>query len=415
MTERDETASRESAPPFDGILLAAVLALTAVGAVMVYSASAIPASQSARLGHDEFYYLKRQLLAAGVGLGLLVLALKLGPRRVAALAYPILGATVVLLLLVQVVGKTAGGAQRWIPIGPFQFQPAEAAKVALVLYLARSLARKGEKVALFSIGLLPHLLVTGVLVSLCLWQSDMGTGVILFLVLFAMLFAAGAKVSYLIGAGILSAPIAWHLVKSKPYRYERVLAFLDPGRYRNGPGFQLWESLLGTAHGGWLGQGLGQGKGKLFYLPAAHTDFIAAVIAEETGLLGILALLALFGVVVWRGLRAALNASEPFGCYAALGLTSLIGAQALVNLAVVFGLLPTKGLTLPFVSYGGSSLLTLLAASGLLLAISAERGGFLRRAPSAVRVVSPGRGTGQDEGSAPVRGRLAAGAEEGSP
>jgi cell division protein FtsW len=387
MSAREETAApARGAPPFDGLLLAAVLGLVVVGAVMVYSASAIPAGQSGRLGHDEFYYLKRQLLAAGVGFGLLAAVLKMGHRRVGALAYPLLAGTAVLLLLVPFVGKSAGGAQRWLPLGPVQFQPAEAAKIALVLYLARSLARKQDRIRLFSIGLLPHLLVTGALVALCLWQSDLGTGVILFLVLFAMLFAAGARVSYLLLAGIGAAPIAWHLVKSTPYRYARVVAFLDPERYRSGPGFQLWESLLGTANGGFLGQGLGQGKGKLFYLPAAHTDFIAAVIAEEAGLLGVLLLVALFALLVWRGLRAALNASEPFGCYAALGMTTLIGAQALVNLAVVFGLLPTKGLTLPFVSYGGSSLLTLLAGAGVLLSVSGERGGFLRRPVSAVRV-----------------------------
>jgi cell division protein FtsW len=287
---------------------------------------------------------------------------------------------------VPLVGKTAGGAQRWIALGPVQFQPSEAAKIALVLYLARSLARKQDKIRMFSIGLLPHLLVTGALILLCLWQSDLGTGVILFLVLFAMLFAAGARVSYLLAAAVLAAPIAWHLVKSTPYRYARVVAFLDPERYRSGPGFQLWESLLGTASGGFLGQGLGQGKGKLFYLPAAHTDFIAAVIAEEAGLLGVLLLVGLFAVVVWRGVRAALNASDAFGCYAALGITTLVGAQALVNLAVVFGLLPTKGLTLPFVSYGGSSLVTLLAAAGILLSVSGDRGGFLRRPAAAVRV-----------------------------
>jgi cell division protein FtsW len=387
MSTREETvAPARGAPPFDGLLLAAVLGLVVVGAVMVYSASAIPAGQSGRLGHDEFYYLKRQLLAAAIGLGLLAAALKLGHRKVGALAYPLLAGTTALLLLVPLVGKTAGGAQRWLPLGPVQFQPAEAAKVALVLYLARSLARKQDRIRLFSIGLLPHLLVTGALVGLCLWQSDLGTGVILFLVLFAMLFAAGARVSYLLLAGIAATPVAWHLVKSTPYRYARVVAFLDPERYRSGPGFQLWESLLGTANGGFLGQGLGQGKGKLFYLPAAHTDFIAAVIAEEAGLLGVLLLVALFALLVWRGLRAALNASEPFGCYAALGMTTLIGAQALVNLAVVFGLLPTKGLTLPFVSYGGSSLLTLLAGAGVLLSVSGERGGFLRRPVSAVRV-----------------------------
>jgi cell division protein FtsW len=385
MDEHAGPAPREGALPFDGLLLAAVLALTAVGLVMVYSASAIPASRSPRLGQDEFYYLKRQLGAALLGLGLLVAAMKVGHRRIALLAYPALGVTFVLLLLVPFIGKTAGGAQRWIPLGPLHFQPAELAKVALVLYLARSLARKQEKVKIFSIGLLPHLLVTGALVGLCLWQSDLGTGVILLLVLFAMLFAAGAKVSYLIGAGLLALPAVYWLVRSEPYRWRRVLAFLDPGAYRDGAGFQLWESLLGTAHGGWLGQGLGEGKGKLFYLPAAHTDFIAAVIAEETGFLGVLVLLALFGLLVWRGVRAALRAGDPFAAYAALGVTSLVGAQAVVNLMVVFGLLPTKGLTLPFVSYGGSSLLTLLAASGLLLSVSGDRGGWLVR-PASVRV-----------------------------
>ena len=386
MTTREPaTAPARGAPALDGLLLAAVLALVAIGAVMVYSASAIPASQSRRLGSDEFYYLKRQLVAAAIGGALLAGALKLGHRRVAALAYPALLAAFALLLLVPLVGKAAGGAQRWLALGPLQFQPSEAAKVALVLYLARSLARKQDKIRMFSIGLLPHLLVTGALVGLCLWQSDLGTGVILFLVLFAMLFAAGARVSYLIAAAAVAAPVAWHLVKSTPYRYLRVVAYLDPERYRSGPGYQLWESLLGTANGGFLGQGLGQGKGKLFYLPAAHTDFIAAVIAEEAGLLGMILLLALYAVVVWRGLRAALRASDAFGCYLALGVTTLVGAQAIVNLAVVFGLLPTKGLTLPFVSYGGSSLMTLLAATGILLSVSADRGGFLRR-PAVVRV-----------------------------
>ena len=398
MEESGATAGARGVPAFDGLLLAAILGLAAVGAVMVYSASAIPAGQSRRLGLDEFYYLKRQLIAGGVGLLLMAVALRLGHRRIAALAYPLLGATLVALVLVPFIGKTAGGAQRWIPLGPVQFQPAEAAKVVLVLYLAHSLSRKQEKVRLFSIGVLPHLVVTGVFVLLCLVQRDLGTGVILFLVLLAMLFAAGARVGYLLLAAILALPVGWHLVKSTPYRWARVMAFLDPERYRSGPGFQLWESLLGTANGGFFGQGLGQGKGKLFYLPAAHTDFIAAVIAEEAGLLGVLLLLALYAIVVWRGLRAALNASEPFGCYAALGVTTLVGSQALVNLAVVFGLLPTKGLTLPFVSYGGSSLMTLLGASGVLLSVSGERGGFLRRPVSAVRVAP---GTAAAAGGAP--------------
>lgn len=398
--DRLADAPREE-PRFDPLLLGAVVALVAVGCVMVYSASAIEAGR--RLG-DEFHYLKRQAFAAGLGFAALFAALRLGHRRVLALAYPLLLASFLLLVAVLLFGKTAGGAQRWIPLGPLNLQPSELAKVALVLYLARSLARKGDHVRTFSIGLLPHLVVTCAMVGLCLWQRDLGTGFILFLTLFAMLFTAGARVSYLFAAGIVAAPIAWHLVKSTPYRYARWLAFLDPEQYKTGVGFQLWESLLGTANGGWLGQGLGQGKGKLFFLPAAHTDFIAAVIAEETGLLGILLLVALHAVVVWRGIRAALRASDALGCYAAVGLTTLVGAQAAVNLMVVFGLLPTKGLTLPFISYGGSSLITLLAGCGVLLSISGERGGFLRRAPAAVRIGAPVGGAPR---LAPVRGEEA--------
>ncbi len=222
--------------PFDGLLLGAVLGLAAVGAVMVYSASAIQAGQSRRLGLDEFYYLKRQLVAGAVGLGLLALALRLGYRRIQKLAYPVLVLALAALAIVPLVGKTAGGAQRWIPLGPVQFQPAEAAKVALVLYLAHSLARKQDKVRVFSIGLLPHLLVTGAFVALCLVQRDLGTGVILFLVLLAMLFAAGARIGYLLLAAVLALPIAWHLVKSTPYRYLRIAAFLDPDRLLTAPG-----------------------------------------------------------------------------------------------------------------------------------------------------------------------------------
>lgn len=385
--ERGEAAgapARAGAAParVDPLLLGAILLLVAVGLVFVYSASAVQAG----LAGDEFHFLKRQLLAAGVGLGLLLLAVRLGTERVARLAYPLMGASLLLLLLVPLVGRTAGGAQRWIPLGPLNLQPAEVAKVALVLYLARSLARKQDKVRLFSIGLLPHVLVTGVVAALCLWQKDLGTGFVLFLVLLAMLFAAGARVAYLLGALAAVLPVAYHLVRHTEYRWQRIVAFLDPVRFKDTIGFQLWESLLVTSKGGWLGQGLGQGRGRLYYLPAAHTDFIAAVIAEEAGLAGLALLVGLFAVVVWRGLRATVRARDAFGCYAALGMTTLIGGQALVNLAVVLGMLPTKGLTLPFVSYGGSSLLTLLGGAGVLLAVSAERGGFLVRAPGAVRV-----------------------------
>jgi cell division protein FtsW len=383
---RTATDARPGAPALDGVLLAAVLALTAVGAVMVYSASAVTAAE--RLG-DQFHYLKRQLVAAGIGLALMGIALRLGHRRVAALAYPILGATLVLLALVPIVGVVAGGARRWLDLGLLRFQPAELAKVALVLYLARSLSRKdGEALRSFGLGFLPHALVTGVLVLLCLLQKDLGTGVVLLVVMFAMLFAAGVRPLHLAGAAALAVPGIWAAIAFSPHRLPRVRCFLNPfsPECRDGAGFQLVESLLGIGNGGWVGQGLGQGKGKLFYLPAAHTDFIAAVVAEETGLLGVSLLVLLFAVVIWRGLRAGARASDAFASHAALGLTVLVGAQALVNLAVVFGLAPTKGLTLPFVSYGGSSLMTLLGAAGVLLSVSGDRGGYLRPAVHAVRI-----------------------------
>ncbi|MEY2667810.1 MAG: hypothetical protein RJA59_448 [Pseudomonadota bacterium] len=378
MSEDTAPARRApTAPALDPWLLAAVLLLTGIGLVMVYSASAVTAQ--ARV-HDQFYYLKRQLVAAGVGLVLLLALLKLGYRRLEPLAVPLLLLVVVALVLVLVpgIGKVAGGARRWIDLGLLRFQPAEAAKVVLVIYLARSLARKKERVRMFSIGFLPHVAVTGLLVVLVLAERDLGTAVILLLVLLVMLFAGGVKVGYLLGAVALSIPIGWKLVAGTPYRMQRITAFLDPWQHRDGIGFQIVESLLGIGNGGWLGQGLGEGKGKLFYLPAAHTDFIAAVIAEEVGLLGMSLLVLLFALLVWRGFRATVLAPDPFGCYLALGLTTLIGSQALVNLAVVLGLLPTKGLTLPFVSYGGSSLMTMLAAAGILLSVSGGQGGFLR-------------------------------------
>jgi cell division protein FtsW len=276
------------------------------------------------------------------------------------------------------VGTVAGGARRWIRVAGFSFQPGELAKVAMVLYLARSLARKKEKVRSFTIGFLPHTIVAGALVLLVLLQPDFGTAVTIALLLFTLLFAAGARISWLVGSLIVAAPVAVHLVASSPYRMKRILAFLDPWAHRQDIGYQVTESLMSVGSGGLFGLGLGAGKQKLFYLPEAHTDFIVAVIGEELGLMGIGLVLVLFALLVWRGVRAAFNAPDPFGAYLALGITSQVGLQAIVNMAVAFGLLPTKGLTLPFISYGGTSLVLTLAAAGVLLAISSGRGGFLR-------------------------------------
>jgi cell division protein FtsW len=222
--------------------------------------------------------------------------------------------------------------------------------------------------------------------ALCLAERDFGSCVVLAAVLAIVLFAAGIRLRHLGAAVLCALPVGWWAVAGTDYRIRRIVAWLEPFEHRDGAGFQMVESLLGIGNGGWLGQGLGEGKGKLFYLPAAHTDFIGAVLAEELGLLGVIVLVALYVVFVWRGVRAALRAGDPFGCYAALGVTALVGVQALLNLSVVLVLLPTKGLTLPFVSYGGSSLLTLLGATGVLLAVSTSRGGWLRPVDGAARV-----------------------------
>ena len=365
----------------DPLLLVAVLALVSLGLVMVYSASAIMAQE--KLG-DSFHFFKRQLVGAGLGFVAMAVAMKLGYRRMARLAYPLLILCLLTLVLVLVphVGTVVGGARRWIRLPGFSLQPAEFAKFSWVVYLAYSLAKKREKVATFSVGFLPHLMMAGLLVVLCMAQPDFGSSVCLLFLLFVMLFAAGTKVSYLVGSFLVALPIGYHAVASSPYRLKRILAFMDPWAHRHDIGYQVAQSLMSVGSGGFFGLGLGESRQKLFFLPEAHTDFIFSIIGEELGLLGVGLTVFLYGVILWRGFRAALNASEPFGTYLGLGLTSLIGFQAVVNMSVAMGLAPTKGLTLPFVSYGSSSLGMMMAASGLLLSLSAS---------SSQRVKSPVR------------------------
>jgi cell division protein FtsW len=355
----------------DPVLLGAVLGLLCLGLVMVYSASAVMALEKTGNG---FYFLQRQLVAAGVGLLAMASALKLGYRRLARLAYPLLVVTVLLLLLVLLpgVGTLVGGARRWIRFPGVSIQPAEIAKFTWVVYLAYSLAKKREKAASFSIGFLPHLLLGGVLVFLCMLQPDFGSAVELLVLLFVLLFAAGTKLSYLVGSVLLALPLAYHAVAHSPYRLARIRAFLDPWAHRHDVGYQVAQSLISVGSGGFFGLGLGESRQKLFFLPEAHTDFIFSIVGEELGLFGAVALVLLYAIIVWRGTRAALRAPETFGTYLGLGLTALLGVQAVVNMSVAMGMLPTKGLTLPFVSYGGCSLVVSMTAAGALLSLSAS-------------------------------------------
>ena len=369
---------------YDPVLLGVVLVLTMFGVVMVYSASAVYAG--ARLG-DANWFFRRQAIGALIGVAALVVVLKLGPRRLEALALPLLFISLALLLLLHLpgIGHSAGGARRWIRIGAVTFQPSELAKIALVLWLARSLARKQERMRLFSVGFLPHVFMLAVFGVLFMLEPDFGTAVVLAAVTFALLFVAGAPLSYLLAVVAAAAPVAALLVWKSPYRIQRVLTFLDPWKDPRGHGYQTVESLLGFGAGGAFGVGLGESHQKLFFLPAAHTDFILSIVGEELGFAGVASVLLLFALLVWRGIKAAHAAPDAFGCWLALGLTLLLAVEALVNAGMALALLPTKGMALPFVSYGMSSVIASCIAAGMILSVSGGAGGFLRRSAGAQR------------------------------
>jgi cell division protein FtsW len=371
--KRDVGAELGEAPPAQGpdlVLVAMVLALTGFGIVMVFSAGAVFA---AKTYGDWTYFLKREALYAGAGLLAFLVSSRLDYSVYRKITYPLLILSVVLLAAVLKLGPAINGAVRWFRLGPLSFQPSELAKFALALYLAVLLARKAEKVRDFSMGFLPPLLMTGIFLGLLLKQPDLGTAVIMGITALGLLFVAGTRTSYILLSVLVAAPVGWKVfITGESWRMKRLLAFLYPWQYRRNTGYQLYESLISVGSGGVWGQGLGQGHQKLFFLPEAHTDFILAVVGEELGLLGVLAVLICFSVLVWRGLRASWRARDPYGCYLAFGISCLFGLQTVVNMCVVLGLLPTKGLPLPFVSYGGTALVMSLFMAGVLVNISAR-------------------------------------------
>ncbi|MCS7079527.1 MAG: putative lipid II flippase FtsW [Chloracidobacterium sp.] len=353
----------------DPWLLAATAALTLFGLVMVYSASATLAREAYQ---TQFHFVLRQFLAALVGCGLLVGGLWIGYPRLERswVVYGLLGVAVGLLVLVLLLPPVRN-THRFIRLPGMMFQPSELAKPALVLFLAFFLSRKDALARRDPFQtLLPAGLVTGVLAGLVFLGRDLGTVLILGGTAAAMLLVAGVPCRQLAAAGLACAPLLLYAALKEPYRRARLLAFLDPWKAPREEGFQIIQSLLAIGSGGVSGVGLAQSRQKLFYLPEAHTDFIFSVIAEEIGLIGSLMVIGLFGVLLVRGLRAAYLASDEFGKLLAVGVTVLLVGQALFNLSVVLGLAPAKGIPLPFVSYGGSSLMMSLLATGWLLSVS---------------------------------------------
>jgi cell division protein FtsW len=358
---------------YDLTLLAVTLALMGIGIVMLYSASSIMAQE--RFG-DGVYFVKRQFFFAIGGLGLLILCKNIPYSLYRRLAYIILAVSLLSLCLVLVphIGHRVGGARRWLRLGFISIQPAEFAKLALVMFMAYSLAKKDDRVADFSIGYLPHVVISGLFVGLVLLEPDLGTAISYAILVFLIMFVAGVRLRYLAATALVLIPLLALAISRVSYRLDRLLAFLNPWRDPSDKSFQLIHSLLAFGSGGPFGAGLGSGKQKLFYLPEPHTDFILAVIGEETGVIGTCLVLMLYALLLYKGVKIALRAPDRHGTYLAFGLTLIIGLQALINGAVVMGLLPTKGLPLPFISYGGSSLLANFMTVGILMNISSHAG-----------------------------------------
>jgi cell division protein FtsW len=353
----------------DPVLAAVVIALVGFGVVMVYSASAVEATVQY---HDPQFFLKRQAIYAVAALAVMWVASRFDYHRLYKLTYPVLGVVGLLLLLCVVgLGHSGGGAARWLSVGPVHVQPAEMAKVALVIWLAYSLAKKADRIKTFTVGFLPHLIMAGAYMLLCLKQPDFGSAVVLLLLTFTMLFIAGAKVGYILGASIVGGVFAAAAIRFKEYRYERYLAWLHMDQHRQDLAYQPFQSVISFGSGGVTGVGIGRGWQSL-YLPEAHNDFVAAIVGEELGFVGVIGLSSAYLLLVARGVRTALRAPDDFGAFLAFGLSAMFGVQALVNLAVALAVLPTKGLTLPFVSYGGSSLLMNAVAAGILLNVSRQ-------------------------------------------
>ena len=343
--------------------------LVGIGLVAIYSTSAISAEE--KFG-DSTFFLKRQLAWTGLGFTFMLLAMMTKYELLKVFSKPLLLVSVLFLVMVLLpqFGKEAGGARRWLRVGGFSFQPSEMAKLALILYLSQYLARKQDRVKELWQGLLPPLLVLGVVAGLILLQPDLGTGLLIGMVALILLFVAGVRVIYLAGLSFSSIPALYLLVFRVGYRQRRILAFLDPWKDPSGVGYQITQSFLALGSGGLNGIGLGESRQKLFYLPAAYTDFIFSIIGEEMGFMATAAILTLFLIFIWTGMRIAYRAPDLFGHLLGVGITVAIGLQAAINMGVATGSLPTKGIPLPFISFGGSSLLMNMVGVGLLLNIS---------------------------------------------
>jgi len=409
--KRGGTGARLETPVIHGLLVLVTLALVAFGLVMVYSASSARAAISEG---DPAYYLKRQAIYALVGLVLFVLLARIGYRSLQRIAGPFLVVSLFLLALVLVAGTTVNGAKRWLELGPVTMQPSELAKLALAVWVASFLARRAAPTSLGSL-VRPIGLVGGVAALLVLAEPDLGTAIAFAIVIGAIVLVSGTPLRVMVTAGTLAIGAVLLVSWVAPYRRARLLTFLDPWADPQGAGFQSVQALIALGSGGLFGVGLGESVQKVYYLPEASTDMIFAIIGEELGLFGTGAVILAYVLFGYCGCRIALACRDPFGKRLAAGITALVCGQATVNLGAVLGIAPLTGIPLPFVSYGGSSLIVALAGVGILLNIAltdaGERRASLRdrgRGDGGARAAGTGRGRGAEGARRPRELRRAA-------
>ncbi|PLR97377.1 stage V sporulation protein E [Bacillus sp. T33-2] len=359
--------TKKTTPDF--ILLIITFTLLAMGLIMVYSASAVLADYKFE---DSFFFAKRQMLFAGVGVAAMFFIMNVDYWTWRTWAKLILIVCFVLLVMVLIpgIGNVRNGSRSWIGVGAFSIQPSEFMKLAMIAFLAKFLSERQKQITSFKNGLFPSLALVFTAFGMIMLQPDLGTGTVMVGTCVVMIFIAGARISHFLGLGLLGVAGFIGLVASAPYRIKRITSFLDPWQDPQGSGFQMIQSLFAIGPGGLFGLGLGQSRQKFFYLPEPQTDFIFAILAEELGFIGGSFILLLFSLLLWRGIRIALGAPDLYGSLLAVGIIAMIAIQVMINIGVVTGLMPVTGITLPFLSYGGSSLTLMLVAVGVLLNIS---------------------------------------------
>ncbi|PAD70067.1 stage V sporulation protein E [Bacillus sp. 7586-K] len=359
--------AKRSTPDF--ILVFLTLLLLTIGLIMVYSASAVWATYKF---DDSFFFAKRQLLFAGVGVIAMFFLMNVDywTWRTWAKMLIIVCFFLLIAVLIPGVGMERNGSRSWIGVGAFSIQPSEFMKLAMIAFLAKFLSENQKKITSFKKGLVPSLGLVFTAFGIIMLQPDLGTGTVMVGTCIVMIFVSGARVSHFVWLGLIGVAGFIGLVLSAPYRIKRITSFLDPWEDPLGSGFQIIQSLYAIGPGGLFGLGLGQSRQKFFYLPEPQTDFIFAILAEELGFIGGSFVLLLFGLLLWRGVRIALGAPDLYGSFLAIGIITMVAIQVMINVGVVTGLMPVTGITLPFLSYGGSSLTLMLMAIGVLLNVS---------------------------------------------